>query len=133
MENLNRFVDENYTVSLIDYHGITLALTASNDEVNKFVHEQYTCEGGSWAEQETGTTAAGVVMEIRRPIHIHATQHYCKFFHSYSAYGAPIFDPKGIIGCICLVTQFTEPQLLSGHDGNNRQGDENDLRIGRRL
>jgi hypothetical protein len=35
MENLNRFVDENYAVSLYDHQGIVLALTANNDEILK--------------------------------------------------------------------------------------------------
>lgn len=131
MENLNRFVDENYTVSLYDRQGIILAITASNDEVIKFIHERYVCEGASWTEQETGTNGAGLVLETRRPIHIHASQHYCKYYHSYSSYGAPIFDPKGnFIGGICLITKYNKTRnSYLGMTVSTAKAIENDLRI----
>ncbi len=134
MENLNRFVDENFIVSLFDNQAIILVITGT-DEVLKFIHERYITEGASWSEREAGTNGAGLVVETHRPVHIHATQHYCKFYHSYSSYGAPIFDPKGnFIGGICLTSKYyrTRNSFL-GMTVSTAKAIENELRVQRAL
>lgn len=135
MENLHRFVDETkFIVSLFDHEGIVLVITGT-DEVLKFIHERYICEGASWTEQEVGTNGAGLVIEIRRPVNIHATQHYCKYYHSYSTYGAPIFDPKGnFIGGVCLTTKYYQTRnSYLGMTVSTAKAIENDLRVQRAL
>ena len=135
MENLNRFVDETkFIVSLIDREGIVLAITGT-DEVLRLIHQRYIAEGGSWTEQEAGTNGAGTVIETRRPIHIHATQHYCKFYHSYSSYAAPIFDPRGnFIGVICLTTKYYRARnSYLGMTVSTAKAIENDLRVQKAL
>ena len=135
MENLNRFVDENYTVSLYDHQGIILAITASNDDIYRYIHEKYICEGVSWTERECGTNGASLVVETHRPVYIHATQHYCKFFHSYTSYGSPIFDPKGnFIGGICLTTKYNRTRTsFLGMTVSTAKAIENELRVQRAL
>lgn len=134
MENLNRFLDENFTVSLMDEEGIVLVITG-DDDVLKYIHERYICEGGSWTEQECGTNGAGTVLETHRPIMIHATQHYCRYYHSYSSCAAPIFDPSGkYIGCIALVTRYNKTRnSYLGMTVSTAKAIENDLRVQRAL
>ncbi len=134
MENLNRFVDENFTVTLFDREAIVLVITG-DEEVLKFIHEKYICEGASWTEREAGTNGAGTVVETQRPIMIHATQHYCKYYHSYSTCGAPIFDPTGkFIGGISLVTRYNKTRnSYLGMTVSTAKAVENDLRVQRAL
>ncbi len=49
--------------------------------------------GGVWAEAQIGTNAIGTALAARKPIQIHAAEHFCSAVHRWTCAAAPVCDP----------------------------------------
>lgn len=58
--------------------------------------------GGRWVETCIGTNAIGTAISKRKPVQIHASEHYCLDIKSWTCAAAPILDPfdKTLLGVL---------------------------------
>lgn len=58
--------------------------------------------GGVWAEEKIGTNAIGTALAARKPVQIHAAEHFCAAVHRWTCAAAPICDPAdgAVIGAV---------------------------------
>ncbi|MFD7550144.1 GAF domain-containing protein [Streptomyces sp. NPDC059578] len=53
------------------------------------------CEpGADWSEAAVGTNGVGTPLVIRRPVRVHAAEHFARAQHAWTCAGAPITDPR---------------------------------------
>ncbi|MGW1275582.1 GAF domain-containing protein [Streptomyces tsukubensis] len=90
--------------------------------------------GSDWSEPLAGTTAIGTVLVARRPVLVHAAEHFVAAYHSWTCAGAPVTDPRngrllgvvnvcGPLGAahpttlplVTAVTRLAEAQLRLAH------------------
>lgn len=64
--------------------------------------------GSDWSEPLAGTTAVGTVLVTRRPVHVHAAEHFVAAYHSWTCAGAPVTDPRD--GRLLGVVNVSGPQ-----------------------
>ncbi|MBE0596557.1 MAG: sigma-54-dependent Fis family transcriptional regulator [Desulfuromonadales bacterium] len=63
--------------------------------------------GGNWNEEIKGTNAIGTAIVEKRPVQIHAWEHWCQPHHFLTCSAAPIFDPEGcLIGVLDITGDF---------------------------
>jgi sigma-54 dependent transcriptional regulator, acetoin dehydrogenase operon transcriptional activator AcoR len=95
MENLYDFVKgTGFQVVLTDENGYLLEVLGDADIVDRTRHI-HLCPGGDWSESVRGTNAIGTAIFERKPVQIHASEHYCLPHHFLTCSGAPIYDPEG--------------------------------------
>lgn len=51
--------------------------------------------GANWNENQVGTNAIGTSLQIKKPIHTTAAEHYCQKHHYWTCSAAPILDLSG--------------------------------------
>ncbi|QDY81324.1 GAF domain-containing protein [Streptomyces qinzhouensis] len=90
--------------------------------------------GSDWSEPLAGTTAIGTVLVARRPVLVHAAEHFVAAYHSWTCAGAPVADPRNgrligvvnvcgplgtahptILPLVTAVTRLAEAQLRLAH------------------
>ena len=59
-------------------------------EDGREVHLQ---DGGCWREDKIGTNAIGTALAARKPVQIHASEHFCERVQKWTCAAAPIFHP----------------------------------------
>ena len=101
MDNLYNFVrGSGFQVVLTDEHGFLLEVLGDNDIVSR-TEQVHLCPGGNWSEAAKGTNAIGTAIVERKPVQIHAWEHYCRAHHFLTCSAAPIYDPEGeLIGVL---------------------------------
>jgi len=59
-------------------------------------------------EGSAGTNAAGLALQLRRPITVFSAEHFEPFFHDWVCYAAPVLDPRtgACIGILSLGTTW---------------------------
>lgn len=105
---------KGYVVILTDPRGVILELFG--DKCMQSLAEKLDVVPGSDnSEKSIGTTAPGVSLVRRRPIQIHAHEHFCQLYHNWSCSAAPIFDSQGqLLGSLDIsnVDPYNHPQLM---------------------
>ncbi|WP_407698978.1 helix-turn-helix domain-containing protein [Streptomyces katsurahamanus] len=90
--------------------------------------------GATLHEESVGTNAVGTALAIRRPVQVHAAEHFLSAHQSWTCAGAPLTDPRDgrLIGVIAVsgppstmhpttlalvasVTRLAEAELRTGH------------------
>jgi PAS domain S-box-containing protein len=101
MDNLYNFVrGSGFQVVLTDEHGFLLEVLGDSDIVSR-TEQVHLCPGGNWSEAAKGTNAIGTAIVERKPVQIHAWEHYCRAHHFLTCSAAPIYDPEGeLIGVL---------------------------------
>jgi PAS domain S-box-containing protein len=101
MDNLYNFVrGSGFQVVLTDEYGFLLEVLGDAEIVSQSQRVDL-CPGGEWSEAEKGTNAIGTVIIERRPVQIHAWEHYCRVNHFLTCSASPILDPDGqLIGVL---------------------------------
>lgn len=58
--------------------------------------------GGRWAEKDIGTNAIGTAIAMKRPVQIHAAEHYCEDVQRWTCAASPVRHPvdQDILGVI---------------------------------
>ncbi|MFF3753310.1 GAF domain-containing protein [Streptomyces sp. NPDC002018] len=51
-------------------------------------------EGAAWSECSTGTNAIGTALAVRRPVRVHAAEHFVHTLHNWTCAASPVHDPR---------------------------------------
>jgi sigma-54 dependent transcriptional regulator, acetoin dehydrogenase operon transcriptional activator AcoR len=88
---------------LTDPEGVIIE-TRGDDRSVDAGHEIHLQLGGRWAESDIGTNAIGTALASKRPVQIHASEHYCERVQTWTCAAAPILDPvqNHLLGVIDL-------------------------------
>ena len=87
---------------LLENSGSMMLLTDPNGVVLEVVGDMHTqeaaqdvhlIEGGHWHESVVGTNGIGTALAMRRPVQVHAAEHYSQGIKSWTCAAAPIFLP----------------------------------------
>jgi sigma-54 dependent transcriptional regulator, acetoin dehydrogenase operon transcriptional activator AcoR len=107
--NLYNFVrGSGFQVVLADHDGILLEVIGDSEIQDKTRPVQL-CAGGNWSEEARGTNAIGTVLIERKPVQIHAWEHYCQPHHFLTCSAAPIFDPEGeMLGVLDITGDYRQ-------------------------
>ena len=107
MKNIYNFVRESgFKVVLADEDGYVLSIMGNHEDLGSADDEQM-CAGANWSESYKGTNAIGTCLVERRPLHIHAVEHFCETNHLMTCSAAPIFDPNGqLIGVLNMTGEY---------------------------
>lgn len=93
-----------YVVLLCNRHGV--AIHHRGDETKASEFQQWGIwVGGVWSEQAEGTNGIGTCIAQRRPVLVHADQHFRSRHTQLSCAGAPIFDPYGELVAVLDVSR----------------------------
>lgn len=104
MENIYNFVRESgFQVVLADEQGYLLKVLGCKEILNKTKGVQL-CPGANWTESYKGTNAIGTCLIERKPLQIHAWQHFCEANHFLTCSAAPIFDSEGTLQAVLNLT-----------------------------
>jgi sigma-54 dependent transcriptional regulator, acetoin dehydrogenase operon transcriptional activator AcoR len=96
---------------LLEYSGSIMLLTDPNGVVLDAAGDRRTLEaakeihlvqGGHWLESVVGTNGIGTALAMRRPVQVHAAEHFCQGIKSWTCAAAPVFLPgtEKILGVI---------------------------------
>ena len=97
MENLYNFVRASgFQVILTDESGFLLDVLGDAGIVSK-TRQVELCPGGDWSEASKGTNAIGTAIAERKPVQIHAWEHFSQQLHFLTCSAAPIFDSDGAL------------------------------------
>ncbi len=95
MENLYNFVRASgFQVILTDEFGFLLDVLGDTEIVSQ-TRQVHLCPGGDWSEASKGTNAIGTAIAERKPVQIHAREHFSQHLHFLTCSAAPIFDADG--------------------------------------
>jgi transcriptional regulator of acetoin/glycerol metabolism len=99
----NLFTGSGFQVVLTDESGFLLEVFGDEEIVTrtKAVH---LCPGGNWSEPSKGTNAIGTAIVERKPVQIHAFEHYCEPHHFLTCSAVPLFDPEAQMTGILDIT-----------------------------
>ncbi|WP_309492211.1 sigma-54-dependent Fis family transcriptional regulator [Paenibacillus anseongensis] len=85
---------------LIDPEG-TIIHTAGDIDFSRRALAVQLQVGANWAEHRKGTNAIGVALTERKPVRVHAEEHYFKSNHFLTCASAPVFNAIGeLIGIV---------------------------------
>ncbi len=107
MENLYNFVRASgFQVILTDEFGFLLDVLGDTEIVSQ-TRQVDLCPGGDWSEASKGTNAIGTAIAERKPVQIHAWEHFSQQLHFLTCSAAPIFDPEGaLIGVLDITGDY---------------------------
>ncbi len=107
MENLYNFVrGSGFQVILTDEFGFLLDVLGDPEIVSQ-TRQLDLCPGGDWSEAVKGTNAIGTAIAERKPVQIHAWEHFSREHHFLTCSAAPIFDTDGtMIGVLDITGDY---------------------------
>jgi len=95
MENIYNFVnDSGFQVVLSDNHGYLLKVLGERKTPCPSTLARL-FPGANWNESLRGTNAIGTCLVERKPLKIHASEHFFEENHTLTCSAAPIFSPDG--------------------------------------
>lgn len=77
---------------LTDQNGVVLEVAGDmgTRESGQAIH---LVEGGHWHESVVGTNGIGTALAMRRPVQVHAAEHFCEGIKRWTCAAAPVFFP----------------------------------------
>ena len=86
---------------LTDPHGVVLEVTGDRHTLDT-AQDIHLIAGGNWHEGVVGTNGIGTALAMRRPVQVHATEHFCEGIKRWTCTAAPVFVPGSdqILGVI---------------------------------
>ncbi|MGV6871492.1 sigma-54-dependent Fis family transcriptional regulator [Pseudochelatococcus sp. B33] len=84
--------DANSMIILTDAAGLIIE-TRGDPRVIDSGRDIHLERGGRWAENDIGTNAIGTAIAVRRPVQIHAAEHYCEDVQRWTCAASPIRHP----------------------------------------
>ena len=86
---------------LTDPHGVVLEV-AGDMLTLESAQDVHLIEGGHWHESVVGTNGIGTAIAMRRPVQVHAAEHFCEGIKRWTCAAAPVFLPgtEQILGVI---------------------------------
>ena len=77
---------------LTDQNGVVLEV-AGDMSTRESAQAVHLVEGGHWHESVVGTNGIGTALAMRRPVQIHAAEHFCEGIKRWTCAAAPVFYP----------------------------------------
>ena len=86
---------------LTDPHGVVLEVTGDRHTLDT-AQDIHLVAGGNWHEGVVGTNGIGTALAMRRPVQVHAAEHFCEGIKRWTCTAAPVFVPGSdqILGVI---------------------------------
>ena len=86
---------------LTDSNGVVLEV-AGDMRTRESGQEIHLVEGGNWHESVVGTNGIGTALAMKRPVHVHASEHFCEGIKRWTCAAAPVFFPgtEQVLGVI---------------------------------
>ena len=86
---------------LTDPNGVVLEV-AGDMLTLESAQDVHLIEGGHWHESVVGTNGIGTAIAMRRPVQVHAAEHFCEGIKRWTCAAAPVFLPgtEQILGVI---------------------------------
>ncbi|NSW84534.1 MAG: hypothetical protein HPY90_15110 [Syntrophothermus sp.] len=95
--------DSDFIFIVTDENGLILEIIGSRKLIQQM--KDYNVVPGIYMEEKTcGTTAVTLALIHNKAVQVVATEHFCKIFHPFTCYAAPIHNFRGkIIGAIMIL------------------------------
>ncbi len=77
---------------LTDQNGVVLEV-AGDMGTRESAQAIHLVEGGNWHESVVGTNGIGTALAMRRPVQVHAAEHFCEGIKRWTCAAAPVFFP----------------------------------------
>ena len=77
---------------LTDQNGVVLEV-AGDTGTRESAQAVHLVEGGHWHESVVGTNGIGTALAMRRPVQVHAAEHFCEGIKRWTCAAAPVFYP----------------------------------------
>jgi sigma-54 dependent transcriptional regulator, acetoin dehydrogenase operon transcriptional activator AcoR len=77
---------------LTDQDGVVLEV-AGDMRTRESGQDIHLVEGGHWHESVVGTNGIGTALAMRRPVQVHAAEHFCEGIKHWTCAAAPVFFP----------------------------------------
>ena len=77
---------------LTDQNGVVLEV-AGDRGTRELAQAVHLTEGGHWHESVVGTNGIGTALAMRRPVQVHAAEHFCEGIKRWTCAAAPVFYP----------------------------------------
>ena len=77
---------------LTDQNGVVLEV-AGDTATRESAQAIHLVEGGHWHESVVGTNGIGTALAMRRPVQVHAAEHFCEGIKRWTCAAAPVFYP----------------------------------------
>ena len=86
---------------LTDANGVVLEV-AGDMRTRETGQEIHLVEGGNWHESAVGTNGIGTALAMKRPVQVHASEHFCEGIKRWTCAAAPVFFPgtEQVLGVI---------------------------------
>ncbi len=112
MENLYHFVKgSGFVVVLTDPMGYILEAFGDEDAMKAPLTQNF-YQGASWREEDAGTNAIGTAVELKAPVQVSGSEHFCSRHHCLTCSAAPIFDTEGtLLGILDISGAFESSHL----------------------
>ena len=110
-ESLSDVFEEARSIFLLaDPQGVILE-SFGNQNLLRTAKSEFIASGTAWDEIARGTNAIGTAIELKRPVEIHAAEHYCEWVKSWSCSAAPVIDKfdgelLGVVNVTSLSNDF---------------------------
>ena len=107
---LKQLVKEGqFAAAIADPFG-RLLWTCSSNFMSKHAEKHNFIIGGHWGEQDVGTNAVGLSLELKRPVTVFAGEHYAEFLNDWVCYSAPIRHPisGACVGVLDITTLWNK-------------------------
>ncbi|WP_175783168.1 sigma-54-dependent Fis family transcriptional regulator [Burkholderia anthina] len=98
--------DSNTIMLLTTPEGIVLE-TVGDMHTLESGQDIHLMEGGDWRESSVGTNGIGTAIATRRPVQVHAAEHFCEGIKAWTCAAAPICDP--LTGTLVGVVDISGP------------------------
>ncbi|GMG83111.1 sigma-54-dependent Fis family transcriptional regulator [Paralimibaculum aggregatum] len=95
--------DSNAMLILTDHEG-TICKAMGDEETLRNGRKIHLEVGGVWSETVIGTNGIGTALSTRRPVFVHAAEHFCLGIKAWTCAAAPILDPldQSLLGAVDL-------------------------------
>ena len=77
---------------LTDPHGVILEVAGDRLTLDA-AQDIHLVAGGNWHEGVVGTNGIGTALAMRRPVQVHAAEHFCEGIKRWTCTAAPVFVP----------------------------------------
>ena len=91
-DHLSDILEETKSIMLFSDSSGVLVQSFGNKKLLKASKSVLISPGHSWSESHRGTNAVGTAIELRKPVEIHAAEHFCEWVKAWSCSAAPITD-----------------------------------------
>nr|WP_234365942.1 helix-turn-helix domain-containing protein [Streptomyces albireticuli] len=93
-EGLGAIVDvERHLMAVTDAEGRVLWRDGARG-VLRSADRLHFSVGAAWTEEQVGTNGIGTALALRRPVQVHAAEHFVRTHHSWTCAAAPLHDPR---------------------------------------